>query len=269
VYYYNLLVGHFSGRSGSWFRTGFALVSVTRVRTIRRQVLSCSLSPRSAERLLGSASPRVRLRPARHCSTVKFLEMGFIQNWRMPQWHADFNGCTPPKKRVASLEGGEGLDYVTGRNNYPRSTSPWYDTSTMPVPRSYRHPDHDSDVVAGFSMSDRPHFPGTDTWQLIFPNGTFNVNTFHLRMEFNLYFAVRTLQAVNGSEEVYTQRAAAAWHFDGSGDLDAGHNWTPALSAGDKVDSPLAEVKTGSRVPHTTEAPFNDLLYSLSWTPEK
>jgi hypothetical protein len=44
------------------------------------------------------------------------------------------------------------------------------------------------------------------------------------------HLAVHTTEASNGSENVYTQRASAAWALDYSGTVDAGGTYHPSAS---------------------------------------
>jgi hypothetical protein len=86
---------------------------------------------------------------------------------------------------------------------------------------------------------------------------TDDADRFGLIQEFNLYFAVRTLEAVNGSNAIYTQRAAASWKFDACGPV-VGGIWTPT-GTGVTGSASFGEVTSGIVVPVTTGQPINDL----------
>jgi hypothetical protein len=115
-----------------------------------------------------------------------------------------------------------------------------------------------------FNVSDTPRLLATDMMSLTIGATTARVNRFGLQFDLNLYFAVRTKEAVNGSEKVYTQRAKAAWRFDGSGNVNAAGQWMQT-GTGNTGDGKFAEVKTGDVVPVTTGTAINNLFAGETW----
>lgn len=93
------------------------------------------------------------------------------------------------------------------------------------------------------------------------------VDKFGIEFDFNLYFAVRTVQDVNASKDVFTQRGKAAWEFDGSGTINAGGVWTQTGS-GNTGSASFTEVVNSDVVPVTTGTPINTLFGSETWTTE-
>lgn len=84
---------------------------------------------------------------------------------------------------------------------------------------------------------------------------------------FTRYLAVHTKQAVNGSENVYTQRAKAAWSLDYSGTVDAAGFYNP--SAANALSGPAGNkftlVSDGSTVPVTGGQGANDATKNQTW----
>ena len=90
---------------------------------------------------------------------------------------------------------------------------------------------------------------------------------FAIEFDFNLYLGVRTVQDVNGSKDVYTQRGKAAWEFDGSGTINASGVWTQS-GTGNTGSASFAEVANGDVVPVTTGTSLNTLFGTQTWTTE-
>ncbi|MEW6359317.1 MAG: hypothetical protein AB1696_23480 [Planctomycetota bacterium] len=190
---------------------------------------------------------------------VEFMEMGFIQTATMTRKHGDFDGFTVPRTRVSSVEGKSALDYETD----PGTTPPWADAYNSgcffapgrQVGSMINHP---------FYIPDTPHLAGTDDMVFNIDGETDDVDRFAIELDVQLYFAVRTTQAINGSEIVYTQRARAEWEFDGSGIVVSGV-WTQTGS-GTTGSNAFTEVKDGSVVPTLTGSSMNDLISNQTWS---
>jgi len=91
------------------------------------------------------------------------------------------------------------------------------------------------------------------------------VATFELRLDFQLFAAVRTLDIGLGAETIFTQRGKASWYFDGTGTVANGV-WTPAAQQAKTAgDSKFVEVVGGAVVPNTTGATFNAALAGVVW----
>jgi len=79
-----------------------------------------------------------------------------------------------------------------------------------------------------------------------------------------LYVAVHTSDTRNGAAEVYTQRGAAEWTFDGSGGIDAAGVYT--CSAGNTGSSMFTPITNGAVVPVTTGTSVNQMFSGEQWT---
>jgi hypothetical protein len=196
---------------------------------------------------------------------VKFIEMGFIQNGQFTREYGDFDGFDTKKRRQGGLQDGAfHVDYYTQAPN--ASTAPWYDSQAVTGTRGFLGPAMDAKLSnQDFNVSDTPQLWGSDAMTLTLGGVTKSVNRFGLQFDLNLYFAVRTKEAVNGSETVYTQRAKASWRFDGSGTIDAAGNWTQT-GTGNTGDKKFTEVKTGDVVPVTTGTAINNLFAGEVWS---
>jgi hypothetical protein len=193
---------------------------------------------------------------------VKFIQMGFIQNGSLTRKHADYFGFTPGRRRLSSLEGATFyLDLVT---NPSVSTIPWYDSSSLLSESStvaFLSPTSDGQLIdQRFTTRDTPNLLSTDTMSLTVGTVTSSVDRFALEFDLNLYFAVRTTEAANGSQNLYTQRGSASFEFDGSGNIASGI-WTQT-GAGTTGAASFTVMSTGSRVPVTTIPILNNLLTS-------
>jgi hypothetical protein len=89
------------------------------------------------------------------------------------------------------------------------------------------------------------------------------VDLFSIDFRFNLYFAVRTTQAVNGGQDVFTQRALASWVFNGSGSVNSSGQWTNG--GGNSGSSNFSIITSGSLVPMTVGTPINNLFAGETW----
>ena len=200
---------------------------------------------------------------------VRFIEVGMIQNGAFTKDHADYDGFTIPKRRLGSLESNKmWLDTITKVPG--ASTPPWYDSNSKVGVQSLYN--HGFDPVAGafieninLDTTDTPSIPGTDIMSLTFEGATKLPDRFAIRLDFNLYCAVRTKEAIMGSDTVYTQREKASWYFDGSGTLNAGV-WTKVNTAKNNGDKLFAEVVNGDVVPVTTGDAANAALIAQTWS---
>jgi len=69
-------------------------------------------------------------------------------------------------------------------------------------------------------MSDSPFLQSTESMTITFGGVIKPVDYFAVRIDFELYFAVRTNESSLASEKVYTQRGKSRWDFDGFGSVD-------------------------------------------------
>jgi hypothetical protein len=193
----------------------------------------------------------------------QFLELGFIQNGQFTRKHALYNGFTPKQRRRSSLQDGAfHIDYLT---DPPASTAPWYDSnSTTGLLKNIP-----SGGITGHALnvSDTPNVSATDSMSLTVGTVSDMADKFGIEFDFNLYLAVRTLQDVNGSKDLYTQRGKASWEFDGSGDINASGVWTQT-GTGNTGSASLTEITNGDTVPITTGTPLNSLFGTQTWTTE-
>ena len=195
----------------------------------------------------------------------QFIEMGFIQNGKLTRRHALYDGLTPRKRVRNSLENGiMNLDYYTIAPK--TSTSPWYDSANA-TGDGHHQVAHGGMTNHPFEIADTPRINATDKMSLTIGGLTDVVDKFAIEFDFDLYFAVRTIQDVNGSKDVFTQRGKASWEFDGSGDVDASGIWTQTGN-GNTGDASFTEIKNGDWVPVTTGTPINTLFKSDTWTTE-
>ncbi|MGD2110247.1 MAG: hypothetical protein PVI86_12765 [Phycisphaerae bacterium] len=195
---------------------------------------------------------------------VKFIEMGFVQNGIMNRKHGNFDAFAPPKRRVSSMEDGTWyLDAATG------SVHPWYDSLSG---QSFFAPQTDVQVNnRAFTTDDTPELLGCDLPELTIGPLTDAVDSLGIELEFLLYFAVRTTQAVNQSDTIYTQRTTATWEFDGDGILTGAGpgtfgTWTAAQTAGNAGNTASTEVTNGSTVPVTAGPTINQLFSGQTWS---
>ncbi len=204
---------------------------------------------------------------------VRFIEVGFIQNVNNTELHADYDGFVPTRqRRLNTSEGKSFLDADEG-------PVPWYETQVIDQKIAVYAPGTDQGVpIQGIDlyMDDTPSLPATDKMDLSIPDGKGGlvwdyVDSFALKIDFDLFFAVRTFEAVLGSQSVYTQRGSTPWTFNGSGTIDDGTiipanrgKWSKADVAGtnSKGANPVsfAVVTNGSVVPITVGPVGNTVL---------
>ena len=187
---------------------------------------------------------------------VRFIEVGFIQNAVFTSIHADYDGFATPQRRYSNIEGTTVLlDCYTDNPN--ASTPPWSDSKNILGSRGIYYgvdPVTVPIVNIDFNTKDTPRQLATDTMPLtIVVNGiqvTKYPSEFGIRMDFNLYLAVRTKEQSLDSDKVYTQRAKASWYFNGSGKV-TNTIWSNA-DAGNSGDKFFTVITSGAVVPVTT-----------------
>ena len=167
-----------------------------------------------------------------------------------PRLSGLYDGLTPPKKRVSSLEGGDFcLDC--------REPGPWY----WDIPGMVFAPGDGQYTNEDLTTEDTPKQSATDMLHL---SGD-QVDRFRILLEFRMYIAVQnSRESVNDSDKVYTQRALASWSFDGDGDVDEEGNYTS--SGGNGGDSSFGEITNGDRVLKTDPPTSLDLILSRTWS---
>ena len=217
---------------------------------------------------------------------VRFVEVGIVQNATFTQMHGlykDFDLQSPPKRRVSTLEG---QSYVDCWVLDAASKLPWYDSEAQSMRPAEvgrgvypmaNEPVSDA-LIANIDMkvADWPHLWGTDTMSPIalVPGGiTDEVDRYEILFKCKDYLAVRTKEAANGSEDVFTQRARTpdGWYFNGSGDVVAG-TWkgdvgVAKVDAVDGKDYSFTVVSDGTVVPITVAPIVNvKLAADTVWT---
>ncbi len=186
---------------------------------------------------------------------VRFVEAGLIQNIRATAVAGVFPGFTPARRRVPNYV--DGLYHVDIAIDQ-EAGNPYYHKGSA----FYRQ---DEDPAAGapvqnkaFKIYDNPLILVTDAMSLTISTVTKQVEAFELRLDFSVFASVRTLDTGLGADTVFTQRAKAAWYFDGSGKIDAQGKWEAAgvetKNDGDKLFGPVID---GSVVPVTKGVFFN------------
>jgi hypothetical protein len=201
------------------------------------------------------------------------MEIGFIQNCTFTAKYADFNGFTPAQRRQSTLQ--DGMSYVDYVTSVTRSIAPWicsYCTpgAGFPGGSAFFAPSTDAEVLnLLFLYGDRPAFPASDSLTLTGGGSSDGADYLGLIFDCKTYFAVRTIQAVNGSNLIFTQRGVAAWEFNGSGLISgpAGSEvWMLEPGAGNTGASFFSEVTSGAVVPVTTGPAANDLFPGEMWS---
>ncbi len=207
---------------------------------------------------------------------VKFMELGFIQNTKFTSKSGDFDqlpkasGNGNGRRRQSSLQDGlYHLDICTAEPN--PSVSPWYDSTNITgdsaIPGFLGNLTDDNALHdLKFDMSDKPIEEGSDVVSLTEGGVTADINRVNILADFNLYFAVRTTESVNGSDKVYTARESASWHFDGSGSFSGLLSRWSSNTANNGGSSAFTQIADGTAVPITTGTPANDLIDHETWS---
>jgi hypothetical protein len=188
------------------------------------------------------------------------IEMGFIQNaLAIHPMRAEFLfQANPPIGtwyRVISLEGiQQTLDSVPG------SVIPWYDSNSAFGTRGYFHAPAGSGALQNllFNTSDSPNLRPSDIVFMTQGGTTDQVDTSLIAVNFQTWFAVRTLDSRGGSDQIYVSRAEAMWSVNGTGPFDAQGNWTPPTH-GTPGSATFTEVMTGDPIPVVTGQTINNL----------
>jgi hypothetical protein len=204
---------------------------------------------------------------------LRFIEAGMIQNVKNSKLHSKFGANIT---RMNALEGRSFLDASNAE-------LPWYDPKgvtmqdppgigpilgwgkypneriSMPVPETLL-----SNVE--LRIRDTPKVQAADAAYLDAsgnpagfppPPHASKLSRYEIMIDFKLYFAVHTREAVLGSEEVFTQRGKLDWYFNGTGNWNQATGiWTLDKSievvANREQHDYFREVINGERVPITT-----------------
>ena len=68
-----------------------------------------------------------------------------------------------------------------------------------------------------------------------------------LEWDFDVSLVVRTKDADNEANTIFTKRAFAEWSFNASGSVDVQGAWTGAAGSGVSGDATFKEIKNGER----------------------
>lgn len=195
---------------------------------------------------------------------VKFMEMGQIHLARFTREHAKYNNALPKKIRTSPLEGFQGGSWIWDPGD--RATIPW----TFRDPSHYLRPVNDAQIPnINFDTFDGPQIWFTD--MTVFNGDT--VDRSYIYIEHVVYFAIRTVQNVNSSEGIYTQRLQLNWHMNGDGVINNTTGVWSYQGPGDGVDGDAkwSEIRNGSRIPKpATNDDCNTLLSTIDnvWIPK-
>jgi len=186
---------------------------------------------------------------------ISHIQVGFIQDVQFAYVNSVYGAAG---EEVSSLQGSSYVDWLNVGGNGNNGFGPWYDdtgdraTAYVNEPSDPLVPDEDDITM---ETDDTPYFPVTDN---SLTNGTVldtvngaAISSAALVLKFSLYLAIATTDSENFADDVFTQRAAATWTFNGSGNF-AGNTWT---GTGGNTSTPFSEVSDGSLVPITTGQP--------------
>jgi hypothetical protein len=187
---------------------------------------------------------------------------GFIQNGTVTARNCTATvGAGPGAVVLRRTNAMEGNTYVDSRNS---SYVPWVDRNEKLLKILT------SDTVqrnVALTMLDTPRVNGVDQlaapWMLTAGGLSGRVDHFSINIEFLVYLAVGTRDAVNGSETVFTQRAVRPWAFNGSGRITA-ETWT-SDGINNSGTGPMEEVTSGDRVPVTEKPTMLDANRTAGW----
>ncbi len=218
---------------------------------------------------------------------VRFVEIGIIQEGYFEKMHGIYKGfgqAVGEKRRVSTLEGKTHLDVSTLEP--VNSSIPWYDSLGQTIedpeligrglfPTESAAPSDALFTNIDFAVADRPQLWGTDLMgKSYFGQGGVadDVDRYEILFRCKNYLAVRTKDASNGSEAVFTQRAGTpnGWYFNGSGDVVAGKwkgdvfddlvNMLQVPLSKVDGDKSFAVITNGSVVPLTVVPTINSKL---------
>jgi hypothetical protein len=194
---------------------------------------------------------------------IKFMQMGLIQNLDVDKMRGIFGNRTPILARVSNMENaGVLLDADP-------TSPPWY----LPVNAmttslgGYLYPSTDQLILnKKLVISDRPRNQAVSDMPIYEDSAITNSE---LKLDFFVYFAVRTTDVSNLQHEIYTQRAVARWYVDASGTYTGANantygTWTGdnARVRSDEANERIAsfvQVVSGARVPKTTGPTANEV----------
>ncbi len=188
---------------------------------------------------------------------VRYVIGGFFQNGEVKQWNAEYGSPAVVVMHNTIEKPGEWfLDAQRGGD----TTLPWFSFPNAPTAPA----DSDNFLPRSISTGDTPELDAADLRQ-VDNNGEPYVEFDHLavnniRVNFRLYLAVETLDSINKADKIYTQRAVAEWHFDGTGTTSDGGTWQPLDGHTNGVDKQFKLVTDGSRVPVTDPVANGDTL---------
>ncbi len=196
---------------------------------------------------------------------VRFVEAGLIQNVVATKVAGVFE-FNPVRRRVPNYVSVDTyVDTAGPPGNLAGQAFPFYLNDGEKS--RYRS---DTDPAAGnpvqnklFKIFDTPNIRVTDRMELDLGVKK-PVANFELRLDFQLFAAVHTLDTGLGAEAIFTQRGKAIWYFDGTGKVLA-DVWTPLEQAKTDGGTTFVGVTDGSVVPKTTGATFNSALFGAVW----
>ena len=202
--------------------------------------MSASVNARVEGPIVG-ASPRMR--------GARIIQLGFIQDATVPQMHGRFDFENDPQigawKRVFSLEGtGPHPDVA------PTSTAPWYDSQSTWGTRGFHAVGNITQAVnVSFNTTDSPDPRPSDLAVMTQQNVQDLIDWMAMRIEFKLYFAVRTTATTNGASNQFAQRGYAQWVAEGSGAIDPQVGHLGLGSANSSGSAQFQIITSGASVP--------------------
>lgn len=209
---------------------------------------------------------------------TRFIECGFTQDITTPEFHGLFdfanNPAIGPHRRTFSLEGtGPHLDTAPATPTKPASTIPWHDSqATFGTQGFLAINDIHQPLNTTFNVTDSPSPRPSDWLYMDIPGVPREyMDSMHMRMEFNLYFAVRTTVTTNNAHIRFVQRYIAQWEADGSGTYLYAVPPIPGQNLGfnnnnSSGSSSLQVITNGALVPITTGTTYNTLSNAGSYT---
>ena len=209
---------------------------------------------------------------------VKFMQMGFMQVATVSLRRALYIGTEVHEVHIDY----QGESMIDARAS---SVLPWYDFTNAAFQGSPNVSDArstmslllDQEYSAAtskqlhFAISDRPQLQATD--RSAFNTGTeiIPASRYDVLIAFDLYFGVKTKERRidahgRASDELYTQRTAATWVFNGVGTVanaSANSYGTWSSTAQNEGDPTNGEITSGAAVPYTTTTRIN--ARPLNW----
>jgi hypothetical protein len=177
---------------------------------------------------------------------VRYISLGFIQNLTTTTRYVQSTGAN--ERRRSTLEGVRYLDTIR------RSTPPWYSTNARQIITGDTPPTANN---LKFVIQDRPAGQPVGTSYSIDGHA---IDSFALRLDFDIYFAVTTRDPSSLDGLVYTQRAVAAWHSAAYGGITGNTFNIDAGRSENNGSQKLAETKDGTRVTTVKGQTFNEMM---------